>query len=721
MQIETLNDDLTSVLVAKKRAFPKSVLLVSTCWIALLLSIGGVLAQEADSVPVDSEGSTLLKPITITGRKTTENLKDVPLSASVIEPGRLEASPADPGTAIATAPNVQWQSQTVGRQFFSIRGVSSLGAPLNYSDGTVSFNVDGVPNSMITASSPLLDVDHVEILRGPQGTLWGANSLGGAINVVTNQPDGEREIKVTTEVGDNGYRMGEFILGGNIIPDSVDGRVAVRFTHMDGDIDSLHTDDLNARMIGAVRGGLRFTGLDDTTITVSGSYFRDRNTAPFYILGNAPGFPLSGSLTEPENITSHGDGVVSITHNFDAFDLTSVTSIQHNKIDGYSDNTDTLISPSWFPSDPASLVDREKIYSQEFRLNSLQGDPIRWVVGASVAYSDLHRDCFATNCAPSNTIKMTADLRAINLGLFGDVSVPLGEAWELSVGGRLSHDDIKMRKGTNSGDPNLSGEGAVDDTYLTGRTSIAYKWNENAQTYASISRGQSTPVYPLFGYPTTGVLDDPYPAAKGWTYEVGTKVSLFNDRLQLDGSVFFNDIKNGTVFYVDTAAMALAATYQDYETSGLELQARAEVADDWVVTGGLGYTYSKLGSSGANAGTEGNQVPNIPEWSATVGLEYSTMFSAFNLDGEVTAALQYQFNGRRAADVADTFDMNSYSLVNARLGWKNTGGDFEIYGFGRNLFDERYETFASAGFIPGDRYVGVGRGRILGIGMTKSF
>ncbi|MDH7809524.1 MULTISPECIES: TonB-dependent receptor [unclassified Rhizobium] len=717
----TSNDDLTSGDYAKAHDSSKIGLRVAAYGMASMLSVSGALGQEANSGVVNTEGATVLETITVTGRKTTEDLKDVPLSASVIDPEILETSAADPGTAIATAPNVQWQSQTVGRQFFSIRGVSSLGAPLNYSDGTVSLNVDGVPNSMITASSPLLDVDHVEILRGPQGTLWGANSLGGAINVVTNQPDGEREVKATTEIGENGYRMGEFILGGNIIPDSVDGRLAVRFTHMDGDIDSLYTDDLNARMIGAVRGGLRFTGLDDTTITVTGSYFRDRNTAPFYVLGNAAGFPLSGSLTEPENVTSHGDGVVSITHNFDAFDLTSVTSIQHNKIDGYLDNTDALISPAWFPSDPASLVDREKIYSQEFRLNSLQGDPVRWVVGASVAYSDLHRDCFATNCAPSNTIKMTADLRALNLGLFGDVSVPLGESWEVSLGGRLSHDRIKMRKGSDSGDPRFNGEGSVDDTYLTGRTSIAYKWNDNAQTYASVSRGQSTPVYPLFGYPTTGVLDDPYPAAKGWTYEVGTKVTLFDNRLQLDGSVFYNDIKNGTVFYVDPSAMALAATYQDYETSGLELQARAELAKDWVVTGGVGYTHSKLGRSGANAGTEGNQVPNIPEWSTSVGLEYSTPVSIFDLDGEVTAAVQYQFNGKRTADVADTFELSSYSLVNARVGWKNSGADFEIYGFGRNLFDERYETFASAGFTPGDRYVGVGRGRILGIGMSKSF
>jgi iron complex outermembrane receptor protein len=106
VQIGILNDYFTGGRVAK-HASSKSGLFVSACWITSMLFVGGALAQEADSVPVNTEGSTVLKPITITGRKTTEDLKDVPLSASVIEPERLEASPADPGTAIATSPNVR--------------------------------------------------------------------------------------------------------------------------------------------------------------------------------------------------------------------------------------------------------------------------------------------------------------------------------------------------------------------------------------------------------------------------------------------------------------------------------------------------------------------------------------------------------------------------------------------------------------------------------------
>lgn len=80
------------------------------------------------------------------------------------------------------------------------------------------------------------------------------------MNVITNQPDGTRDIHVTTEIGSHGYRMGEVVVDGNIVPDMLDGRVAIRFNNFDGDIASLHTDDLGERKIGAFRGGLRFTG-----------------------------------------------------------------------------------------------------------------------------------------------------------------------------------------------------------------------------------------------------------------------------------------------------------------------------------------------------------------------------------------------------------------------------------------------------------------------------
>ncbi|MFB4374997.1 TonB-dependent receptor [Agrobacterium sp. CR_3] len=700
-----------------------SMKLLVCVWMLAIVATSAIpaIAQEATE-----QESTILKPIVITARKTEEYIRDVPQSITVVKPEDIESNALDSGGAIAAAsPNVVWQNASVGRQFFSIRGISSLGVPNNFSDGTIGFTVDGIPQSMLSSQNMLFDIDHVEVLRGPQGTLWGTNALGGAINVTTKQPDGEHEAKITTEYGGHGYAMGEATLGGVLIPDALNGRMAIRFNHYDGDIDSLFTDDLGARKIGAFRGGLQFNGLDDTTIALTGNYLRDDSNAPFSLLRGAPGFPVSGVVTEPDYVTTHADVGLTIKHEFENFSLTSITGFQSNKMTARTEANDVLI-PSLFPLVGSNVwhgVDKEKIFSQEIRLNSLEGDDIRWVVGGSLNYSDLDHSCTAPQCAPfpySGLVTMDTNLRALNLGLFGDASVPLGDKWEVSFGGRLSHDDIKFKQTNDLRVASLTGDSDADGTYLTGRAALAYKWNETAQSYVSIARGHGTRIYPLFSYPNNGIVADAYPAAENWTYELGTKVALFDDRLELDGSVFYNDVKNGVLSYYDPGLGGFATTFQSYETSGFELQARAAITDELSFNAGVGYTHTRLGSDGASSIFEGNRVPNIPEWSVSAGLAYETDAEMVGLPGSFNAAIDYQYRSSRPADVQSTFDLDAYSIVNARVGWKNTGGDFEIYGFGRNLFDERYETFGSAGFL-GSQLVSVSQGRVLGVGISKSF
>ncbi len=691
-----------------------------------MIAMVAASAATAQAQEGTEQGSTLLEPIVITARKTEERLKDVPQSITVVKPEDLDKNALDSSGAIAAAsPNVVWQNASVGRQFFSIRGISSLGVPNNFSDGTIGFTVDGVPQSMMSSQNTLFDIDHVEVLRGPQGTLWGTNALGGAINVTTKQPNGDREAKLTTEYGENGYAMGEATLGGVLIPDSLNGRMAVRFNHYDGDIDSLSTDDLGARKIGAFRGGLQFNGFEDTTVTLTGNYLRDQSNAPFSLLRGASGFPISGVVTEPDYVTTHADVGLNIEHDFEDFTLASITSFQQNKMNARTEANDVLI-PSLFPLVGSNVwlgVDDEKVFSQEIRLNSLEGDDIRWVVGTSLSYSDLDHSCTAPQCAPlpySGLVTMNTNLRTLNLGVFGDASAPLGEKWEVSFGGRLSHDEIKLKQTNDLNVASLTGDSDADGTYITGRAALAYKWDDTAQSYVSVARGHGMKIYPLFSYPNNGVVEDAHPAAEDWTYEIGTKLALFDDRLELDGSVFYNDVKNGVLSYYDPGIGGFATTFQSYDTYGFELQARAAITDEWSVNAGLGYTHSRLGSDGASSLFEGNRVPNIPEWSLSAGLAYETGAEVLNLPGSFNAALDYQFRSSRPADVQGTFDLDAYHVVNARVGWKNSDGDFEIYGFGRNLFDERYETFGAAGYY-GSQVVAVSQGRVMGLGISKSF
>jgi iron complex outermembrane receptor protein len=315
---------------------------------------------------------------------------------------------------------------------------------------------------------------------------------------------------------------------------------------------------------------------------------------------------------------------------------------------------------------------------------------------------------------------MGTDLNSTNLGLFGDISIPFAERWEFSIGGRLSHDDIELKRGNSQNIANLTGSNSTSQTYPTGRMALAYKWSDEVKTYVSLARGHATRVYPLFGYPVNGVVADPYPAATGWTYEAGIKTSLLDDRLELDASVYHNDIKNGVMTYVDPALGAFRTTYQDYETSGFELQGRMLIVDGLTLTSGLGYTHSELGANGARTNTvAGNRVPNTPKWTVSTGLQYDTSADVLKLPGSLSLGVQYQFTGSRSADVDNSFDLKPYHIVDSRIGWKNDANDLEIYAFGRNLFDQRAETFGA--LYLGVETVAVGPGRIIGLGISKSF
>lgn len=675
------------------------------------------------SPPQSNAEPTVLPTVTVTARKTEERALDVPESITVLPPESLDSHPFEPGEAIArNAPNVQWQNRSPSSQFFSIRGVSSLGQPLNFNDSTIGFNVDGVPNSMMSSSNILLDVDRIEILRGPQGTLWGTNALGGAINVITRQPDGKRDIRVKGEVGSDGYRLGEAIFGGNLVPGTLDGRMAIRLGRQDGDIDSLFTQDLGKRDIGAFRGGLRFTGLDSTIITLSGTYLKDTENAPWYLMRKTPGFPISGVSAEPYARTEQQGATLTIEHDFDQVKLTSISGYQRNEQRIRNDASDKLVFTAagmpFLPMVGASL-DKENIYSQELRLSSKAGAPLRWVVGTSAVRTEGGRTCNALSCAfPPNTTQ--ADINSTSLGLFGDLSIPLAERWEFSFGGRLNHDSIKQNFSNSLGLPGLSGTNSTSQTYPTGRMALSYDWSDDVRTYVSVARGHSTRVYPLLPTVVKGVVPDPFPAATNWTYEAGVKANLIDQRLSIEASVFHNDIKNGLLAYLDPKALAFKTTYQDYKTSGFELQARAQLMKGLSLVGGVGYTHSSLGSNGATVNmVRGNRVPSTPKWNLSTALQYATSADVFNLPGTLSADLQYQYMGKRASDPENSFDLKDHHLVNTRVGWKNSGGDLEIYIFGRNLLNKRQEAYGAT--LRGVQIVNVSSARSFGLGLSKSF
>lgn len=374
-------------------------------------------------------------------------------------------------------------------------------------------------------------------------------------------------------------------------------------------------------------------------------------------------------------------------------------------------------------ADISLTEDTDNIFSQEFRLNSTEGDWLKWVAGVTYFRSafDSQRDQLSSY-SPYSSGLFDARITSDTVAAFGEVTVPVTDALKISGGLRVAHDrqslDVTY---TGNGFPgSVAGHAQDDDisdTYLTGRLAATYDWTEQFMTYASVSRGYASRGFDRYTLNAAAGSDAvPFRPSSGWTYEVGAKADALDGRLTFGASVFYNDIRDGQLVGYNTSTTPVTFQFvnQDYSSYGFELEVQAEVLPDLVLGAGVGMTKSRLGDvteTAALGAKEGNQVPNSPEFTATVSASYR-----FLEDFQISA--QYQYVGKRTLDLANTGDLPAYHMLNARIGW--TKESWEIYGFANNLLDER-PLYFGATYSPTAHAVNVGPGRSLGLGMSKTF
>ncbi|MGK6315765.1 TonB-dependent receptor [Neorhizobium sp. DT-125] len=719
-------------------------LLGTVAAIALLSSGAGALAQSAEEAAEDDNASTVLQPIVITARRGAEDLSQVPLSVGLADERAISLeSPSNAAIDISRSiPN--YSINDVGNPLFAfgaIRGVGTLSFPMNPFDSTISYAQDGMPISMYAGSQQYLDASRIEVMRGPQNVLYGRASQGGAVNIVTGEPDGTRDIRLRGEIGTDGEYLTDFIAGGEIIPGILNGRGAIRFTGGEGNVTNL-TDgkDLPERDIAAGRGSLRWFAGDDTTITAKGYFERDDRQTFNYILRGGDDYPavmLDKPLGFDRNLAV---GSIEVKHEFDAFDLTGTLGYQNIVSHQTSDNTDGLIygplfglPPTAFSSptcsDCTSYRFEERAWSGELRASSKEGDEYRWTVGLSFYDSNFHhRGTNSSSMGVTQNGLYDAKLKMRDYSAFGEIDIPLSESFFLTPGLRAGYESVSrdgnyVSNGTPGTVPSFSEYGEVDGGYLAGGLTLSFKPDDDRLLYASVKRGHSSAGFPYFNIDAVyGIPVSSYPSSSNWTYEAGARSTVLDGRLTLEGSVFYNDVKNGHVNAFDLTASQFTIAALDYRTWGFEAGARAEIADGWELYGNVGYTRAEFvdvpagDSSGASSG---GRLPGVPEWSGAVGVTHRLALEDYGLEGEVVSIAEFQFTaGRRPADLGNTFDLKNYRVVNMRIGWEKE--NFSLYAYGRNVFDDKIELAGTA-YSPAVLAVTPGLGRVIGAGAEIKF
>lgn len=714
--------------------------------LAMALSVSGLglltsSRAEAQNQP-DGGSVTVLDTIYVTARKRDENPQDVPISMTLLSAERLQdVSPATSNAGLSRlSPNFNFVDS--GGQFgntANIRGVGSF-VPVSTDDTSVVFYVDEMPQSVYGIAPNLLDTERVEILRGPQGTLFGRNSQGGAVNIVSKRPSFEREFSLTGEIGTDGYALGQLIANGTLIPDTLAGRLAVRWNHFDGDIPNIAAGGKDGGLdIGAARGTLLFTPSDRTEALLSFNYGRDITHSPRWLLRDTPDFPVSATDPRTE-VDGESYGVnLRVQHEFDSFILNSQTAFRRDTSTQTLDPTDGLVfgavtglPPAYFniPGADVGITDlAESAFQQEIRLSSLPESPIAWTVGANYFRSDGTAGRDASNLTPTYyNLNGVQDNHFVtnSYAAFGEITLPVTDQLKATFGLRGTHEEKEAHfrfdgKGLPGVVSGFSQDASLSDTFLTGRAALSYEWTPEFTTYASVARGYVTGGFGAYSVNSAyGGPDDPFPASESWTYEAGFKSNLLDERLSLSGSVFFNDVEKGHLVVYDPTATLFSVAALDYQSYGGELELSAKVTPDFDLFGGIGYTHAELRNIPAgdlSGASSGNEVPNVPALTANIGLEYRWSGEAIGLPGNFAGRVTYQYVDSRAANPANTLELKPYNLVNARLTWENDGKS--IYAFANNIFDERYEAFgANFGTIPTVR---VGQGRVIGIGASLQF
>lgn len=693
----------------------KTVARISTSTIALIALIalsatGTVYAQESE--PSDGE----LTAIVVTAQKRAEDLQDVPAAITAISGESLAALEKNTIESISQeTPGLSF-ARAGGQSFIYLRGIGS-DIQGSASDPSVALNIDGAYIGRFElGATQFFDLDRVEVLRGPQGTLYGRNATGGVINLISRGPTDQYDLRARASYSSLDRKEFEVATGGPI--GGVFGmRIAARFLEDDGftkDLDPAGSNDIDDQRVFGVRGTIVAAPGDrfEAKLIVDHTDFSGNNTSirPLDNLGLAEtlgAVPTEFGETRNDLDTFDDWDTVGITGQLsyeagDAITLTSVTAWRDygQEFEFNTDGTEIDITRTQFRRDYES-------FSQELRLN-YDTPRLRAVVGAFYFHENnlgvlgLPRPSLDPDIAFIIPAKTITDSYAA----FVDATFYVTPTIGIIAGIRYSKDekDDLTQFGRQPGllgifDPDLPEsfftirDAKQSWDAWTPRLGIELTPSTDLLLYATASRGYKAGG--MNSYAGTAPFDPEFL----WSYEAGIKAELLDRRLRVNGSLFhydYSDLQVST--FID--GFTLVTNAAEAKVNGVEVETTLLATDGLTLNANVGYLdaeykdfISPFGLDGmgeTNAlDVSGNRLRNAPEWKLSGGFNYERPIGdtlRIIAAGQVshTSRVYFsQFNENVASN-------GGLTLVDARLGVGADDGRWEVAVFAKNLTDEEY-------------------------------
>ncbi len=650
--------------------------------------------------------------ITVTADYRERSLVEVPLSiSSMSEKFISEVAVQHFEELVNLVPNMNWSGDGHRARYFQIRGVGELEQYQGAPNPSIGFLIDDIDFSGIGSIATLFDIQTVEVLRGPQGSRYGASALGGLIYMRSTEPSVERNGRLQLTVGnDDAFSFAAAIGGALYGSDSASFRVSAQKHQSNGFRDNtfLNRDDTNGRDETSLRGKAHFEPTETVDIDVSLLYSNIDNGYDAFSLDNSN--TVLSDKPGKDAQESVGAAIRLDWRAFSDLTATSVTSFADSRID-FSFDADWGNAESWAPVtyDYVSSNDRtRRTASQEFRLGSEQ-----WLIG--VYAFDLVDEILTVNLGDyydplydwADTLddRFGSNYEASNVALFGQYDHDLMEATRLSAGFRIEHrsTDYFDTGGLTT---------APSETMWGGEIGISRDFSA-LTAYASLAKGYRAGGFNLGAVPA-GKRD--FDSEEMWTIETGIKALLLDSRLHMNAAVFQyrrneQQVRTSTQLIPGDPASFVFFTDNTGEGNalGVEVDARWFPADDWELYASLGLIDATLQS--------GREQAHAPSFTFAAGLAYRNPNGFFaRLDASAKDAFYF--------DVSHDQKSEPYQLLNARIGLE---AEFWLVSlWGRNLFDQKY---AVRGFyfgneppdFPDTLYTRSGDPRQMGITIEKRF
>jgi iron complex outermembrane receptor protein len=597
-----------------------------------------------------------------------------------------------------------------------IRGIGTGGGQAGQEAAVATF-VDGVYLPSMTGSTlSFNNIAQIEVLKGPQGTLFGRNATGGAINIVTSTPQVEPAFKGEISVGNYDTTEGAlYATGGS---GSVAADIALFFSDQNEGFGNNLIDgkDVNARKDQAVRSKLLWEASDTTTVTLGGDYSRTDGSSGIAtrqlpgttsLLGET-GWPydfydIRADVTPDLNIEAWG-GSVNVEHVMGDYALTSITAYRNIKQDQTFD-LDLTPVPLLIPD----LHEFNDQLTQELQL-AFESESVNWMVGLFYMDATNEYDPFTITglaLAPFAGTSHKAEQDTKSYAAFGQATFELTEATNITVGARYTVDQREINAGGGLIDatgatvpiPGVSPYSVSDDTTWsepTWRLALDHRFNDSLMGYVSYNRGFKSGVYNLTA-PNDAKVDPEILDA----FEVGVKSDLFDRRVRFNTSAFFYKYDNIQATIIRGASQTLLNA-AEAEVYGLDFDFMVAVTDNWTLNGGGAWMNAEYKNfengnlsipnpAGGNTILEnidisGNDMIKAPDFTFSVSSDYVVPLSSGELGFNVT----YFYTDSYYWDPDNRIEQDAYGLLNAQIKWTAPGGNYYVRVFGRNLTDEEY-------------------------------